>query len=104
MEQAATAPAGRAVSAVAEEPAARVAAGVVGVAVGVARACATGRAGDGAGSVGRDRRDVPVAVEEAVLAGRWFSGHGLWLIDGLWGRLVAAEERHDDCIGGYVDL
>lgn len=104
VEQAATAPAGRAVSAVAEEPAARVAAGVVGVAVGVARACATGRAGDGAGSVGRDRRDVPVAVEEAVLAGRWFSGHGLWLIDGLWGRLVAAEERHDDCIGGYVDL
>lgn len=85
VEQAATAPAGRAVGAVAEKAAARVAAGrVVGVAVGVARACATGRAGDGVGSVGRHRGYVPVAVEEAVLAGWWFSGHGLWLIDGLW--------------------
>lgn len=104
VEQAAAAPAGRAVGAVAEEAAARVAAGgVVGVALGVARACAAGRAGDGAGSAGRGRRHVPVAVKEAVLAGRWFGSHGLGLIDGLWGGLTAAEERHDGCIGGCVD-
>lgn len=100
VEQAAAAPAGRAVGAVAEEAAARVAAGgVVGVAVGVA----TGRAGDGAGSAGRGRRHVSVAVEEAVLAGRWLGSHGLGLVDGLWGGLAAAEERHDGCVGGCVD-
>lgn len=104
VEQAAPPAAGRAVGAVAEEAARVAAVGARGHAVHVvvgeaARACG---AGDGA-VVGRDGRDVAVAVEEAVLAGGRFGGHGLGLVDGLWGGLVAAEEGHDECIGGYVD-
>jgi hypothetical protein len=34
-----------------------------------------------------------------VLPGWRFSGHGLRLVDGLWCRLVAAEERHVDGFG-----
>lgn len=102
VEQAAPPAAGRAVGGAVAEQAARVAAVGGGhvhvVVVEAARACAG--AGDGA-VVGRDGRHIAVAVEEAVLARGGFSGHGLGLVDGLWGGLAAAEERHGEC--WYVD-
>lgn len=74
-----------------EEPAARVAAG----GVVASRTAVVGR-GHGAGAVGRGGRDIAVAMEQAVLAAGGL-GHGLRLVDGLWGWLTAAEEGHFGC-------
>lgn len=89
VEQASAPAARRAVGAVPEETAARVAAG------GAVARTAVG-AGHGGSAVRRGGRDIAVAMEQAVLAaGRL--GHGLRLVDGLGRWLTAAEEGHFGC-------
>lgn len=91
VEQASAPASRRAVGAVPEEPAARVAAG----GIVASRTAVVGR-GYGACAVGGSGRDIAVAMEQAVLAAGGL-GHGLRLVDGLWRWLTAAEEGHFGC-------